>query len=66
MLNLSFETWNEVFTDADIDKIFKFFKYVFESVNRSPGRKIFHNYNRPWVTAGIRISCSHKRNLYVM
>jgi hypothetical protein len=32
MLNISFEIWDEVFTDDDIDKIFKFFKHVFESL----------------------------------
>jgi hypothetical protein len=69
MFNLSFETWDEVFADDDVDKIFNsFFNSYLRAFNNSfPVRKIFHKYsNRPWLTAGIRISCHHKRNLYML
>jgi hypothetical protein len=55
MLNLSSETWDEVFTDGDIDKIFNSFLITYLRVfnNSFPVWKIFHSYYRPWGSAGI-------------
>jgi hypothetical protein len=69
MFNPSFETWDEVFTDDDVNKTCNSFlnSYLRVFNNSFPVRKIFHKYsNRPWLTAGIRISCHHKRNLYML
>jgi hypothetical protein len=69
MFNLSFETWDKIFTDGDVDKIFNSFLNTYLKVfnNSFLVRKIFHNYNnRAWLTAGIRISCHHKRNLHML
>jgi hypothetical protein len=66
---LSYETWDDVFTDGDVDNIFNSFLNTYlRAFNSSfPLRKIFHNYdNKAWLTAGIRISCQHKRNLHML
>jgi hypothetical protein len=64
---LSYETWDDVFTDGDVHNIFNSFLNIYLRVFNSsfPLRKTFHNYdNKAWLTAGIRISCQHKRNLH--
>jgi hypothetical protein len=51
--NLSFETWDEVFSDGEVDKIFSSFLNTYLRVfnNRFPVRKIFLNHNnRAWLT----------------
>jgi hypothetical protein len=68
-LTLSFETWDEVFTDGNVDKIFiSFLSTYFRAFNSSfPVQKTFQNYNnKAWLTAGIRISCQHRQDLYVL
>ncbi|PNF21509.1 hypothetical protein B7P43_G13548 [Cryptotermes secundus] len=66
---LSYETWDDVFTDGDVDNMFNSFLNTYLRVfNGSfPLRKIFHNYdNKVWLTAGIRILCQHKRTLHML
>ncbi|PNF31336.1 hypothetical protein B7P43_G10907, partial [Cryptotermes secundus] len=68
-LNLSFETWEEIFSNEDVDKIFNAFLniYLRNFNNCFPIKKLFSKYNnKAWLTAGIRISCQHKRNLYIL
>jgi Notch-like protein len=67
-LNLSYETWEEIFIDDEVDKIFNSFLNTYLRVfNKSfPVKKSYHNYNnKAWLTVGIRISCQHKRNLHI-
>jgi hypothetical protein len=64
---LSFEKWDEAFTDGDVDKICFLNTYLRVFNSSFPVRKTFQNYNnKSRLTAGIRISCQHKRNLHML
>jgi hypothetical protein len=66
--DLSYENWEEIFQDEDVNKTFNKFldTYLkiciasFPIVIRKEVTK-----SNPWITSGIRISCNNKRNLYV-
>jgi hypothetical protein len=60
MIQLSYETWNDVFTDQDVDTIFNFLNIYLRIIYSSFPRKemkIKGNYN-PWMTRDIRVSCN--------
>jgi hypothetical protein len=67
VIQLSYETWSDVFTDQDIDTAFNSFAYTYLRIFYSsfPKQQIKNktNYN-PWMTKGIRVSCQHKRDLW--
>jgi hypothetical protein len=58
VIQLSFETWNDVFTDQDVDTIFSSFVNIFLRIfysnfpKKKKQIKIKTNYN-PWMTKGI-------------
>ena len=68
-LNLSHESWDNVFNDDDVDTIFNnflntylhIFHHTFPLIRCQPT----HN-NKPWITPEIIISSQHKRNLYIL
>jgi hypothetical protein len=67
VIQLSYETWNDVFTDQDIDTIFSSFLNTYLRIFYSnfPKKLIKNETNcNPWTTRGIRVSCQHKRDLY--
>jgi hypothetical protein len=67
-LNLSYELWEEIFLDNKVNKLFSNFLNMYLRIFNSsfPVNELFHNYNdKAWLKAGIRISCQHKRNLYM-
>jgi hypothetical protein len=65
---LSYENWNEVFLDEDVNLIFNNFMNIylriynasFPIIKRNEQIKTSH-----WVMTGIKISCTTKRNLYI-
>jgi hypothetical protein len=67
-IQLSYETRDDVFTDCDMDTIFNSFLNtylrIFYSNFPSKQTKVVTRYN-PWLTKGIRVSCQHKRDLYI-
>jgi hypothetical protein len=69
--NLSYETWDCVFdlnNNPDVDTLFNSFlnNYLRIFHNHFPQRKLIKRHNHtPWMTPGIRISCKHKRLLYL-
>jgi hypothetical protein len=68
-LNLSYELWEEIFLEDEVDKLFNNFlnKHLRIFNSRFAVKKFFNNYNdKAWLTTGIRISCQHKRNLYML
>jgi exonuclease III len=67
---LSFETWEDVFNGNDVDTIFNCFLNTYLRIFNTcfPLKKIitpkFKTNN--WITPGIRNSCRHKRELYLL
>jgi hypothetical protein len=67
-VQLSYETWDTVFNGEDINLIFNSFLNTYLRIfclcfpltrKKRIAPKI------PWITPGIRISCRHKRDLYI-
>ena len=68
-LNLSYESWENVFNGDDVDTIFNNFlnMYLRTFYHTFPLTRCQHTYyNKPWITPGIIISSQHKRNLYIL
>jgi hypothetical protein len=67
-INLSYELWDDVFIDSDVDTIFNTFLNTYLRISNSCFRisKSRTTYtNKLWVTAGIKKSCITKRELYI-
>jgi hypothetical protein len=66
---LSFETWNSVFDDNDVNTMFNSLLniYLWIFYSSFPLRRVNSKTNRNvWITIGIRTSCKHKRDLYLL
>ena len=68
LLTLSYEMWESVFEDNDVNTIFNFFlntflRHFYSSFLMVRANKT-SNHNT-WITSGIRTTCQHKRTLYV-
>ena len=68
LLRLSMESWEDVFTENNLNNIFnKFLDTYLKIFNTCFTKKKLHSthaYN-PWITRGIKISCQNKRILYL-
>jgi len=68
-INLSCESWDNVFIEEDVNTVFNNFLNTYLRIFNSsfPLQKIYstHN-NKPWITTGIKISCQHKREIYLI
>jgi hypothetical protein len=68
--HLSFETWNSVFETDDVNDMFNIFLNSFLKIFYSNFPLIKTNKktvaDNSWITKGIRISCKHKRTLYMI
>jgi hypothetical protein len=67
-LKLSYETWESVFTNNDVNEMYNSFLNTFLRYYHSCFPMIKTNklpYGKPWITAGIRTSRKHKRELYM-
>jgi hypothetical protein len=68
-IRLSYETWDDIFTDGDVDQIFNiFFYYNLRAFNSTFSfRRTFYKYdNKAWLTVEIRNLCHHKRSLHML
>jgi hypothetical protein len=68
MTKLSHETWDNIFVDKDFDTIFNSFLNTYLRIFYSSflKKKVkVETKNNPWMTHGTKISCHHKRELYV-
>jgi hypothetical protein len=66
---LSFETSDSVFSTSDINKMYNSFLNSFLRIFYSsfPLKELTINSNsNTWITPGIKISCRHKRDLYLL
>jgi hypothetical protein len=67
-INLSYELWDDIFIDSDVDTIFynflNTFLRIFNSCFRISKSRTTSN-NKLWVTSGIKKSCVTKRELYI-
>jgi hypothetical protein len=68
LTQLSYETWDSVFVDQDIDSIITSLLSIYLRIFYSSfAKKLVKNnikYNS-WLARGIKISCQHKRELYL-
>jgi potassium voltage-gated channel Eag-related subfamily H protein 8 len=66
---LSYETWEDVFTETEVNKIYNKFLNTYLRVFYASFPlikvKTFQS-TKPWITKGIKISCLHKRQLYLI
>jgi hypothetical protein len=68
-LNLSYESWYNVFNDEELDSSFNNFLNTYLRIyyNSFPPKKVYiNNNNKAWLTKGIRISCQRKTDLYLI
>jgi hypothetical protein len=65
-INLSYENW-DVFVEEDVNTVINNFLNTYLRNFIFPLQKIYstHN-NKPWTTTGIKTSCQHKRELYLI
>jgi hypothetical protein len=68
LMLLSFENWEEVFDERNVNEAFNSFlnTYLRAFYLSFPLKKIkiLHT-QKPWITCGIKISCANKRTLYM-
>jgi hypothetical protein len=67
-LFLSYENWEDVFLEKDVNILFNNFLNTYLRIFYAsfPNVKTKNTYNpKPWLTTGIRISCTNKRKLYL-
>ena len=68
-LNLSYESWDEIFTEDNVHSVFNSFLNAYFRIfyHRFPRKKSYHTENnKPWITTGIKISSQHKIDLYLL
>ena len=67
--NLSYVSWDEIFTEDSVDIIFNKFLNTYLRIfyHNFPFKKSHpNNVNKAWITTGIRISSHHKRDLFLL
>jgi len=68
MLLLSYENWDDVFIEKNVNILFNNFLTTFLKIFYSsfPIKKSHYSYSKkPWLTRGTGISCANKRKLYL-
>ena len=66
--SLSYENWDEVFLEVEVNLIFNNFMITYLRIFNGSFPIIIrkeHIKPSPWITSGIKISCATKRHLYV-
>jgi hypothetical protein len=65
---LCYKSWNNIFIDDDVDTIFNAFlnTYLRIFLFQFSFKTLQSPRNKAWVTAGIKTSCNHKRELYLV
>jgi hypothetical protein len=67
-LLLSGESWDYIYNTDNIDSIFNSFHCTLLNIFENSFPVMYRSYRKKkndWITNGIRISCKHKRNLFV-
>jgi hypothetical protein len=65
---LSYESWEDVINEKDINTAFNIFLNVYLTIFHSsfPIKKVHtHTVSKSWLTPGIRILCNTKKKLYL-
>jgi hypothetical protein len=70
LTQLSYETWDGIFENKDINLIFNSFLNIYLRIFNASFSKI-SKYSKAksgitWITKGIKVSCKRKRELYLM
>jgi hypothetical protein len=67
LTKLSYESWEAVFNDSDVNLSFNDFLNIFLRHFHSsfPLKQKLKNKSKPWITPGIIVSCKRKRVLYL-
>jgi exonuclease III len=68
LIQLIYETWDSTFVDQDVDAIFNAYHNTYPRIFYSnfPKKKVkIKTTSNPWITCGMKISCQHKRELYL-
>jgi len=68
-LNLSYESWDEIFTEDNAESVFNSFLNTYLRIFNHSFllKKLCHShYKKAWITTGIKISIQHKRDLYLL
>jgi len=68
-LNLSYESWDAIFTEENLDSVFNSFLNTYLRIfyHSFSLKKVYHSqHNKAWITTGIKISSQHKRYLYLL
>jgi hypothetical protein len=69
-LRLSYESWDSIFdnNNMDIDSLFNIFlnNYLRIFYTSFTLHKTIQRSNKSWITTGIKISCNHKKDLYLL
>ena len=66
---LSYENWEEVFLESNVNIAFNKFLNIFLRIFYScfPIKNFrYPHAQKPWVTSGIKVSCANKRTLYLV
>jgi hypothetical protein len=67
-IKLSLETWDDIFSESDVNEMFNNFHNTYLSIFYSCFTKkkiIVNKKESTWMTRGIKISLNHKRELYL-
>jgi exonuclease III len=67
--HLSNESWEDIFNDDSVDVMFNKFLNIYLRIyyQSFPLKRVYHKRtNKPWISTGIKISCQHKRDLYLL
>ena len=66
---LSYESWEDIFTENNVNTIFNYFLNMYLRIFYSsfPLKKVHHkSCNKAWLTPGIKTSCINKRKLFLI
>jgi len=68
-INLSYENWDNVFIEEDVNIDFNNLLNTYLGIltSRFALQKIYSTQNnKPWITTRLKTSCQHKRELYLI
>jgi hypothetical protein len=68
LTNLSYESWDNIFVDNDVDTLLNTFINTYSRTFYCsfPLKKLQSKHsNKDWITTGVKISCLHKREFYL-
>jgi len=67
-VNLSHENWDNVFIEEYVNTVFYNFLNTYLRIFNSSFllQKVHSTHNKPWITTGIKTSCQHQKELYLI